>query len=138
LEAEETAQRLRKLLDQLPEAARVHVQAEGRRDVGQVILPRSAVELIQQVMAQLARGNAVTVVPVHAELTTQEAADFLNVSRPFLIKLLEKSEIPFRKVGTRRRVLFADIEAYRHRDDERRRKTLEQLTREAEELGLGY
>ena len=79
----------------------------------QVELPTSALQLLMEILSELADGNAVKVVPVHAELTTQEAADMLNVSRPHLVKLLEEGVLPFHKTGRHRRVRFADLMVYR-------------------------
>jgi excisionase family DNA binding protein len=99
-------------------------------------LPRSVAQALARVVQELARGNAVTIVPVHAELTTQQAADLLNVSRPFLIKLLEAGEIPFHRAGTHRRVKAADLLAYRNRQHATRRAALDELAREAQAMGL--
>jgi len=103
-----------------------------------VTIPSGAFELLVEILTQMARGNAVTLTPVHAELTTQEAADILNVSRPYLVKLIESNEIPHRKVGTRRRVRYQDLMKYKEKIDEQRMKTLDELTAEAEELNMGY
>jgi excisionase family DNA binding protein len=115
----------------------VEVRPAAGSDVT-IALPRQAFDLLLELLGQMANGNAVTIVPVHAELTTQQAADMLNVSRPFLIELLEQGKIPFRKVGTHRRVLAKDLLAYREQDRKARKEALRALTEEAEKLGLGY
>jgi excisionase family DNA binding protein len=90
------------------------------------------------VVGDLARTGrrGVQIIPDASELTTQQAADFLNVSRPYLIGLLEADEIPYRKVGTHRRIRFEDLREYRRRDDLKRRQAADELTRLSEELGL--
>ena len=97
-----------------------------------------AFNLFLEILGQMANGNAVTIVPIHGELTTQQTADLLNVSRPFLVKLLDDGKIPSRKVGAHRRVRAEDVIAYKHADDMRRRAILDELTAEAEKHGLGY
>jgi excisionase family DNA binding protein len=101
-------------------------------------LPPAAVRLLLDALDQIAAGNAVSVVPVHAELTTQQAAAILNVSRPFLISLLERGDLPFHKVGTHRRVRYGDLIAYKRREHDARHQVLDELVQQAQELGLGY
>lgn len=101
-------------------------------------LPRAVTPLLIHLLTEMSHGNAVTLIPVHAELTTQEAANLLNVSRPHLIRLLEKGKIKFHKIGTHRRVKFVDLEAYREKFEQERLAAMTELAREAQELGMGY
>ena len=103
-----------------------------------VRIPTSALHLLQQALTEIGQGNAVSMNPIHAELTTQEAANLLHVSRPFLVQLLEKGDIPFHKIGSHRRVYFQDVIAYKNRIDAERRKALDELAQQAQELAMGY
>lgn len=104
----------------------------------EIELPEVAVRLLVDILTNMAEGNAVTLIPVHAELTTKQAADILGVSRPFLIRLLEDGAIPYRKVGTHRRVYFNDVQAYKNRITKERQSVLTQLVEEAQALDIGY
>lgn len=101
-------------------------------------LPSSVMRLLVDILVELAEGNAVKVVPVHAELTTQEAADLLNVSRPHLVGLLESGRLPFRKTGKHRRVRFTDLMAYRTERAAASEAAMQALAAQAQDLGLGY
>jgi excisionase family DNA binding protein len=103
-----------------------------------IVVPSVAFAFFVDVLTELANGNAVTVAPVSAELTTQQAADLLNVSRPFLLKLLDERTIPYRRVGNRRKLLLTDVLTYRSKNEALRREIADELTREAQALGLDY
>lgn len=109
----------------------------GSREA-KITFPFSAIKLLHQILTQMAEGNAVTLIPIHAELSSQEAANLLNVSRPFLIKLLEKGDIPYHKVGTHRRVRFIDLLKYKTDADDISDKALDALIKQAQELDMGY
>jgi excisionase family DNA binding protein len=101
-----------------------------------VPLPARAIEMIVAVLLAMAEHKPVSVIPHTAELTTQQAADFLNVSRPHLVSLVDKGEIAHRMVGTHRRVCVADLLAYKKRSDEKRRAAIHSMVAEAQKRGL--
>lgn len=101
-----------------------------------VAIPGPAYRLLVDVLTQMSQGNAVTLIPIHAELTTQEAADLLNVSRPYLIKQIEAGDIPCHKVGRHRRIRFDDLMAYKERMDADSAQALDELVSQSEAMGF--
>ena len=99
-------------------------------------VPEPVYRALLYVVHHMARGDAVSVVPLQAQLTTQQAADLLNVSRPFVIKLLDEGEIPYTKTGTHRRIKLRDLLAYKERRHEEALRALSEMAREAQELGI--
>ncbi len=136
--ATESSRRLATILGKKPKKVLpIQILPDGGK--GETVeIPLSAFRLLADILTQMAMGNAVQLIPIHAELTTQQAADLLNVSRPFLVDLLEQRKIPFRQVGTHRRVLFQDLMAYKRDIDSKRLKVLDELAALNQELGLGY
>ena len=134
--ARASAAELSQMLDRLPVSKQSHFKIEI--DGQDLILPVQALVLLRNLLDELARGNSVTIVPLHAELTTQQAADILNVSRPYLIKLLERGELQFTKVGTHRRIQFKDLMAYKNIVKKRSSSAMDELVQIAQETNLGY
>ena len=101
-------------------------------------LPTGAVALLMEILEAMAAGRGVTIIPENTELTTVQAADVLNVSRPYLIKLLDEGKIPHRKVGKHRRIRMEDVMAYKNAIDSEREAVLDQLAADAQEQEMGY
>ena len=124
-------------IDEIGDELALQILKDGRPS-DPVVIPRAAASLLLHALDEMGKGNAVTLLPIRAELTTQEAADLLGVSRPYLVKLLDEGQVPSRKVGTHRRVLFVDLMAYKKQNTEQRQKALEALAAEAQALNMGY
>jgi excisionase family DNA binding protein len=131
------------VLDRLLSSKRKHADLrlqiqQGARSGEAVTIPVAALRLLKDILEEMGKGNGVALLPLNAELTTQQAADLLNVSRPYLIGLLEEGKIPFRLVGKHRRIRRDDLMAYKRRDDQARLRVLEELVAQAQELNMGY
>lgn len=110
--------------------------SQGHLEIEQ--LPDAARQILSRVLAEMAGGRALSVMPVEAELTTSRAASLLNVSRPYLSRLLDTGKIPFRLVGTHKRVRLSELKAYRERQDKESYAALAELQAQAQELNMGY
>ncbi|QES50329.1 DNA-binding protein [Streptomyces venezuelae] len=128
-------QRVRSYLEAHKDRREITVTVEDG-EPEQLTLPREAVELLAGLLAHLGAGRGVSVVPADAELTTQQAADMLNVSRPFLVGLLNAGEIEYRHVGTHRRIKASSLMEYKQQDDLRRRTAADELTELGQEMGM--
>ncbi|MDR1432500.1 MAG: helix-turn-helix domain-containing protein [Propionibacteriaceae bacterium] len=113
-----------------------HVRLRVEGEPGEVIVPQSAISALAKILESMSKGGSVSVLPAGAELTTQQAADALNVSRPFLVGLLDAGEIAFRKVGTHRRVFADSLATYMLKDYQQAKAAADELAAEAFELGL--
>ena len=134
--ARQAGRRLRSLLAHgRSDTLALDVQIKRKPKVA-ITIPVSAAQVLADVLEQMARGRTVKAIPLHSELTTQAAADLLHVSRPFLISQLEMGHMPFRTVGTHRRVLLEDVLAYKKQLDRRRLKALSKLSALDQKLGL--
>lgn len=116
----------------------VTVTVAKDREAEELTIPGIALDLLEKILEELAQGHAVALAPLEREVSTQTAADLLNVSRPHLIKLLESGAMPFSRVGTHRRVRLADVLDYKARMDEEADRAYRQLVQQGQELGMGY
>lgn len=131
-QAEETG---RVLASRLRSKAPIRLRVVGSENET-LVLPASAAKMLVGILNEMSRGNTVTVIPIHAELTTQEAADMLSISRPSLIQLLDEGKIEFRKVGTHRRVRFQSLIGYKRRVHAERLAALSELAAYDQEIGI--
>ena len=126
----------RQLAREIDAASRVTIQKAGEDE--SIEVPKPVFEVLMKVLAIMSEGKAFALIPLDKELTTQQAADILNVSRPYFNKLLELGEIPHRKVGRNRRVRFGDLAQYKTKQEEKSRAALQELADQAQELDMGY
>ncbi|MGI9251625.1 MAG: helix-turn-helix domain-containing protein [Pseudohongiellaceae bacterium] len=115
--------------------APLKLQITGSKQTEPIELPAGAVPLLKDILEKMAVGHGIAIIPEGAELTTAQAANILNVSRPFLVKLIDENKIPHRKVGTHRRILIEDLIKYMH-EIERRETILDQIVAESQKMGL--
>ena len=126
-------------LSKYADGERVQLALRGSNgETDDLVLPGYVMQILLDALSEISKGNAISLIPQHQEVSTQEAANLLNVSRPFLLGLLENGEIPFRKVGVHRRVLLPDVLAYKEQGDSRRTQALNELAAISQEKNMGY
>ncbi|MFY2508858.1 helix-turn-helix domain-containing protein [Vibrio pectenicida] len=131
------SQELSAVMEMNGEAQTINVVDKSGR-THEVTLPSSVLSMMIEMMTQLGQGNSVRITPIHAELTTQEGADMLNMSRPTFIKLLDSEEIPYSRTGNRRKVAYADLMAYKNQLEDNRLAALAELSELDQEMDMGY
>jgi excisionase family DNA binding protein len=134
-EARMAAELARKIAARLGEGKSLKLQVEGKKGEAEP-LPPVAARLVLDLLEELARGNAVTVNGIEAEITTQQAADLLNISRPSLIQLLDEGKLPYRRIGTHRRIPLEPVLAYKAEAYDKRKAALDEMSALHQELGL--
>jgi excisionase family DNA binding protein len=136
--AKETIIELEKISEKKKSAYHVYLSFQSKGKEESLEVPGYVIRYLKFLLGNMAEGKALQISPVEAELSTQEAADMLGVSRPFLVKLLEQGKIPFKKVGTHRRIDLKDLQAYERKQKAIREKNLNFLAGQAQDLNLGY
>ncbi|WP_232615306.1 helix-turn-helix domain-containing protein [Photobacterium carnosum] len=131
------SQELSAVMETNGEAQRINVIDKSGK-THEVTIPSSALNMMIEVLTQLGQGNSVSITPIHAELTTQDGADMLNMSRPTFIKLLDSKDIPFSRTGNRRKVAYIDLMEYKNRLEQNRLATLAELSALDQEMDMGY
>ena len=135
----EEAKASSRTLAKYADADRVQMTLRGSNgESDELVLPGHVLQMLLTVLSEMSQGNAISLIPRHQELSTQEAASLLNVSRPFLVGLLEKGEIPYHKVGSHRRVRLEDVLAYKENVDRHRVDALDRLTELSQQEDMGY
>ena len=126
-------------LSKYADVDRVQLSLRGSNgESDDLVLPGHVLQILLDVLSEMSKGNAISLIPHHQEVSTQETANLLNVSRPFLVGLLEKGEIPFRKVRAHRRVLLTDVLAYRKKTEQLRTQALGELSALSQDENMGY
>jgi|SRR5690554_882777 len=135
----EQAKQSSRTLSKYADVDRVQLSLRGSNgEADELVLPGHVLQILLDVLAEISQGNAISLIPYHQEISTQEAANLLNVSRPFLVQLLEEGKLPFRKVGAHRRVKLQDLLSYKEKTDDHRRQSLDELARLSQEEDMGY
>lgn len=120
------------LVQKITNSEKVLITKDGQS----IEVPNFVSQVLYEILSILSKGGSMTIIPMEKELTTQQAADILNVCRPYLVKLLENNEIPFRKVGSHRKILMRDLIEYKDRVKTNRKEKLSELVNLSQELGL--
>ena len=137
-DARESLAHFKRLAPSLAESNDMEFFVQGQELDEKLTIPPIAMRLLYDILHQIGKGNAISLIPYHRQLTTQAAADLLNVSRPYLVKLLESGDIPFQKVGTHRRVHLDELLAYKKKLEQDRLEALDALSAQAQDLNMGY
>jgi excisionase family DNA binding protein len=126
-------------LSKYAQADRVHMSLRGSNgETDELVLPGDVLQILLDVLSEMSKGNAISLIPHHQEISTQEAANLLNVSRPYLVQLLESGKLAFRKVGSHRRVRLTDLLDYKAQIDKERTQALDELAALSQEEDMGY
>jgi len=136
-EAERAKKLSRILAKEFSSTQRITIQREGS-DAEPVEIPQQVFDVLMRVLAVMSQGKAFSLIPTDKELTTQQAADILNVSRPYLNKILDLGDIAHRKVGRNRRIKFCDLMQYKNAQEKKSTTALEELAEQAQDLDMGY